>query len=268
MIRGLPSLILVTLVLGACGPVSRPETTRPSRPAASNACGGFHLLVINDDDYAVDIDINGGNAGSVEASSQQMLVRLFSPDLPPFPWVVELSRTSDGVWVGTAELDVGVGDTKITVSGGQINVSNFDLASTGCGLEGAPAAPPQGFGPLAVATIGNGDMARNEGVLVIMESCAFLRNADGSLTLLIWPAAQVEWDAGTREVTFARRDGLVQLGDGDRVELGGSGGGLGRAAPPAALLDYVPWVSPPMQECGAPDYWWMGEIGPLPEGTQ
>lgn len=133
MIRGLPSLILAVALLSACGAVGGPITARPSYPPPSNACGGFHLLVVNNDDYAVDVKINETDAGNLEANSQVMLVPLFRPELPPFPWAVKLSRANDGAWVGTAGLETGVGDTKITVSGGEINVANMDLASTGCG---------------------------------------------------------------------------------------------------------------------------------------
>lgn len=133
MIRSLPSLILAVALLSACRSVGGPITPRPSYPPPSNACGGFHLLVINNDAYAVGVKINETDAGNVEANGQVMLVPLFRPELPPFPWTVGLSRADDGTWVGTAGLETGVGDTKITVSGGQINVANMDLASTGCG---------------------------------------------------------------------------------------------------------------------------------------
>lgn len=120
-------------------------------PPPSNACGGFHLLVVNNDAYAVDVDINGTDAGTVEPSSQTMLVQFFQPELPPFPWVVEVSRAADGAWVGTAELDSGVADTKITVSGGQINVMNFDLASTGC--DGLDSGGGLGFAVVAAQAL-------------------------------------------------------------------------------------------------------------------
>ena len=141
------------------------------------------------------------------------------------------------------------------------------MLAMSCGTEPVPTIEeprPIGFNPLALAIGANGNRARNEGRLEITDTCVFLMHRDNLRTLLIWPAAQTDWDPDTGTILFNRRNGdRLQLFHGQNVEVGGSGGGLGHAAPPAQLLDQMSWVKPPMPECGAPEYWWMGDIGPL-----
>jgi hypothetical protein len=142
------------------------------------------------------------------------------------------------------------------------------LAACGGDPEPTESAPGNAdWGPLAVAVGGNGDRARNEGRLEITDSCVFLVHRDNHRTLLIWPVAQTHWDPSGQTILFNRGNGVgLRLFHGQAVEVGGSGDALGNAGPPAELLDHVPWVAAPMPECGAPDYWRMGDIGPLREG--
>ncbi len=113
-------------------------------------------------------------------------------------------------------------------------------------------------GPLALVLGGNGDQALTAGVLQITDTCVFLSNRNEK-TLLIWPSSQTAWEPATRTILFVDRDGqLHRLVAGQRVSFGGGGGGAGEGDP-LAQLD-LPWVVPPMPECAAPRYWFVGDL--------
>lgn len=121
------------------------------------------------------------------------------------------------------------------------------------------------WGPLAVLVFGGTDMARNEGVIRITDTCVFL-NSQGEDILLLWPDVLTTWDAEQRAVVFERIEGLVRDGepivtvvDGDPVVLGGGAGPPGSALG-EVWIETVDWVAPPRPECVTPSTWGIGDV--------
>lgn len=118
------------------------------------------------------------------------------------------------------------------------------------------------WGPLAVVAPSDGaDTARNEGILRITESCVVLV-AHGEQTLLVWPADRTSWRAEASEVEFLNFDGsLVSVGDGTRVEIGGSGESFEESGLSVeAWLARTPWVARPASSCQSDAYWFVGAV--------
>ena len=110
-----------------------------------------------------------------------------------------------------------------------------------------PSAQPAGtWGPLAVLPPQDGmDTLRLEGTLSITETCVYLESAD-EIVLLVWHADQVTWSAQPRVITFQNFDGrVVILSDGDRVVIGGSGGGEESGESGGAFVNRMTWVAAP-----------------------
>jgi hypothetical protein len=100
---------------------------------------------------------------------------------------------------------------------------------------------------------GNGDKARDEGVLSIEPGCVFLvRGPDR--TLLAWPDERTSWDGSTLSIVYIHDNGVEsRLFNGQRWAVGGSDSF-------AAVLDRVDWVSPPRPECAVARIWFVGEV--------
>lgn len=133
----------------------------------------------------------------------------------------------------------------------------------GCSSDPAPdpTSEQTGFGPLAVAVGFNGDLARNAGTLEIGAECVYLVNG-ADRQLLVWPAGQVQWDNLTQTITYANHNGAINtFVHGQRVEMGGSGGGFGEG--PMLSQLQVNWVAPPSPNCDARSHWWLGDMKPL-----
>lgn len=110
------------------------------------------------------------------------------------------------------------------------------------------------WGPLAV-TPSTGDDARTEGVIRMTPECVLI-DADGELTLLVWPADRTTWDSASREVSFRRGTGdVLTIGDGESVVLGG--GWSSRAQD-----SEVDWISPPAASCVTPGRWYVSDVLP------
>jgi hypothetical protein len=105
------------------------------------------------------------------------------------------------------------------------------------------------WGPLAIwddSGVTGGDMARLAGELMIGEHCVTVGG-----TTLVWGASQTRWMADGRTIQFhdPLTDAIVELADGDQVELGG--GQIG---------DVMPWVAQPHGTCPA-EAFGVGNLG-------
>lgn len=122
------------------------------------------------------------------------------------------------------------------------------------------------WGPLAVSRLSlGGDAALTSGTLRISDDCVMLEDAYESATLLVWPPAQATWDASVRRIWFQNRNGrVIDLGDGQRVSLGGSGMNIGDSASGEATtwdawVTGIEWEAEPDPACSADAYWWVGQ---------
>ncbi len=139
----------------------------------------------------------------------------------------------------------------------------FVSALAGCAApQVEDTAPPTEQGPLALAIGENGDLALTTGTLEITGTCVFLLNIrEGTRTLVVWPAARTSWDPLTRTIIFRSRNEQVhRLASGQRVSLGGSGGGADGGEPAAQGLGRLVWQVAPLPECVQPDYWVVGDV--------
>ena len=110
-----------------------------------------------------------------------------------------------------------------------------------------------GYGPLAVLPpAGGGDDASAEGTLTITDNCVYLDSM-----LLAWPSNWVQWDPGSRTITFDTGfDEAVVLADGMLVAVGGSTIiGDEDEGEPAVMLDPARWVEPPHETCEDTNVW-------------
>ena len=125
-------------------------------------------------------------------------------------------------------------------------------------IEASPTPASAGsWGPLAVIPPQDGaETARTEGTMRITDTCAHLQSG-GALELLFWPADRTMWSAESRSITFTNLDGsVVKVGDGDRVALGGGGGGEAEGGvTPEEWAEAMEWVAPPDASCLV-DSWW------------
>jgi hypothetical protein len=85
-------------------------------PVPSNACGGFHLAVVNQGPERVAVTVNGTSVGVVDPGMSLMLVEWLPPPLPRMPWRVVIARSSDGAELGRASFEGGEADQQLLVS--------------------------------------------------------------------------------------------------------------------------------------------------------
>ena len=126
---------------------------------------------------------------------------------------------------------------------------------------GSPSAASP-WGPLAVVPPQAGaDTARTEGTLRVTNRCVFLTTSGGPVVLL-WPADVTAWDAGTRTITFANRDGdTSSVADGSPVVLGGSGDSNEESGTTTEdWLARTTWVVRPDDSCPLDERWWVGAL--------
>jgi hypothetical protein len=153
----------------------------------------------------------------------------------------------------------------LQLTGGQVDPA-FDFYA--CRVRVVSAPPAQGWGPLAVLPRQDGmDMARNEGTLRITDSCVYLEWA-GERTLLVWHEGQPTWNEASRSITFENFDGIVvTLRDGDRIEVGGSGGGSDESGETGEeFVRRMTWVAPPAPSCSVDPWFGVGGVAQLAWG--
>lgn len=122
------------------------------------------------------------------------------------------------------------------------------------------------WGPMAVTSDGNGDMARTEGVLRIADKCVRLEQTNDTSAILVWSEHQVTWDAANRQILFRNRDDtVVGLRDGQPLVAGGSGESLSESGTSAEsrswdeFLALLHWVAEPNPTCPVDSYWFVGD---------
>lgn len=141
------------------------------------------------------------------------------------------------------------------------------IASSAFGVyPGIPLQPvANDWGPLAVVAA-TGDMALTQGTLNITNDCVFLE-ANGTLVLLVWPAEQTRWNAGTGTISFTTLAGDIRtLTTDDLLSLGGGGWSPTESGQNfrewAASVD---WVNPPNDACLTDGAWFVTDV--LPESS-
>ena len=121
----------------ATGVAMRPSCAASANPYAglpSNACGGFHLKVVNDTSGPVTVGINDAWTSTIAAGTNQVINELFSQPHPPtLPWYVVVK---DGI--GQAIFKGIEGDTpvdqKITITQQAApSQAPYSIAVEGCG---------------------------------------------------------------------------------------------------------------------------------------
>ena len=116
------------------------------------------------------------------------------------------------------------------------------------------------WGPMAVVT-STGDMARNEGTLLITDQCVFLER-DGERWLLAWPANRIGWNGEDESIAFTTLSGdHVMLRTGDAVVL--AGGGSSAAEDGLDFEDWtanMDWVQAPDPSCAADLRWFVSDV--------
>ena len=117
---------------------------------------------------------------------------------------------------------------------------------------------PSGWGPLAVVddpALEGLDAGVGPGRLRITDRCVILRGKRGPGVTLVWRAGDTRWDPGTGEILFVDRDdGLLRVGDGDRMTLGGYSPEPGEEGPRLA-----PWLAEPDASCPA-ELWVVHDV--------
>jgi hypothetical protein len=112
----------------------RPSATASRDPYAelpSNACGGFHLKIVNETSGFLEIDVNGAWSAKVESGATTVLTEsLTLPQLPPLPWsVVIADATGDETYSTTV---TGPVDQKITLTEATSTQAPYSLQAEGC----------------------------------------------------------------------------------------------------------------------------------------
>lgn len=93
------------------------------------------------------------------------------------------------------------------------------------------------------------DGALGPGRIRVTEQCVFLDTRGGRKATLAWRSGDSSWDPVTHEVIYEDdRSGKLRLSDGDRVELGGYGGGT--MSEPAGGPPMI-WLIEPDPACPA-----------------
>ncbi len=136
-----PPLLGPTFIAGASGDCDAPSSAIPNptptptprfvtpgpTPWPSNACGGFHLKVVNEDSDEVTVTINGTYSETVAGGASDTIVEWLPPfPKPLMPWTVVVTRTADGTQIGSVYL-AGPVDQKVIVSGGQLEYGPYDI---------------------------------------------------------------------------------------------------------------------------------------------
>jgi hypothetical protein len=111
----------------------------PSRPSAdpyaglpSNACGGFHLKLVNQMAATAHVALNGAWATEVPAGTTLTInEHVSTPQPPPLPWRVVITDVTTGTELFSAMM-TGPVDQKVVLSSGAPAQTAYDLQSEGC----------------------------------------------------------------------------------------------------------------------------------------
>ena len=123
-VRAVLMLAVVVLAVGACGSGSSPN---PYAGLPSNACGGFHLKVVNQTGSAVRVTLNGTWTTVVAGGGTKTIVESFPPQPPPLPWAVIITDDTSGKQLFTSTMP-GPVDQKVTLSAEGPVQSPYDLS--------------------------------------------------------------------------------------------------------------------------------------------
>jgi hypothetical protein len=112
-------------------PTPTPKFVTPGpTPWPSNACGGFHLKVVNEETASITVTINDSYTETVDGGTSQTIVEWLPPNKPLMPWTVVVTGAA-GTQIGSAYM-TGPVDQKIIVSGGQMEYGPYDIRTEGC----------------------------------------------------------------------------------------------------------------------------------------
>lgn len=126
------------------------------------------------------------------------------------------------------------------------------MVTSACSGAGTPE-----WGPLALVDA-TGDMARNEGTVVITDACVFLERGDGR-GLLVWPADRTRWNGEDRTISFSTLEGVeVTVESGQQVVLAGGGAGAGEDG--EDWTETIRWARRPAPECATDAAWFVSDV--------
>jgi hypothetical protein len=112
-------------------PSSTP-TFDPYAGLPSNACGGFHLKIVNDTSSSIEVSLNDSWSTSVGAGTTEVINETFSqPMPPPMPWRVVITNKVSGQQLFDSTMNPPV-DQKVTLSDGGAVQTPFDLMTEDC----------------------------------------------------------------------------------------------------------------------------------------
>src|SRR5450756_2244337 len=88
------------------------------RDRPSNACGGFHLKIVNNTSSSIEVSLNDSWTTIVDAGTAEVIKESFSQPRPPtMPWHVVITNLGSGQQLFESTMDPPV-DQKVTLSDG------------------------------------------------------------------------------------------------------------------------------------------------------
>jgi hypothetical protein len=107
-------------------------TANPYAGLPSNACGGFHLEIVNERATAVRITINGSWSAQLTSGATQVITIAFTQPQPPrFPWDVSIADAASNVELFRATM-TGPVDQKVVLSDAGATQGPYSLTAEGC----------------------------------------------------------------------------------------------------------------------------------------
>ena len=103
--RRLVLAIFILLATAGCAAAgTTPSATAPQMPAATKACGGFHLVLDNVGQADIEVRINGALVTTVTSRENANISRLSNRNVPNMPWNVRITRVTDGATLLAVQL--------------------------------------------------------------------------------------------------------------------------------------------------------------------
>ena len=121
----------------SCPPPEAPTpsaspTFDPYAGLPSNACGGFHLKIVNNTSSTVEVSLNDSWTTTVDAGATEVVNMMFSLPRPPsMPWHVVITNTESGQQLFESTMEPPV-DQKVTISDGGALQTPLDLMAEPC----------------------------------------------------------------------------------------------------------------------------------------